>query len=138
MTDSVLLRSAILGASAGARSMTPLARLALRNRGWIRVAAGAAALGEIVFDKSRKAPSRLAPALLGGRVLLGAFAGAALARRRGAAMLAPAVVAGLAAAGASYAGARWRSYAQDHDFAIPAAVAEDAAAIGLAYASSRD
>ncbi|MBW6439795.1 hypothetical protein KZ829_39320 [Actinoplanes hulinensis] len=138
MTETVLLRSAILGASAGARSMTPLAKLALRKRGWIRVAAGAAALGEMVFDKSRKAPSRLKPAPLGGRVVLGAVAGATFARRRGAAMVGPAIVAGLTAAAASYAGARWRAYAVEHDFAFPGAVAEDAAAIALAWSSFRD
>lgn len=118
--------------------MTPLARLALRRRGWIRVAAGAAALGEMAFDKSRKAPSRLRPAPLAGRVLLGAVAGATYARRRGGGIAGPAVVAGLAAAGASYAGARWRAYATRHDFAVPAAVAEDAAAVALAWASSRE
>ncbi|WP_189335636.1 hypothetical protein [Actinoplanes ianthinogenes] len=138
MTDRVLLRSAVLGASAGARSMTPLARLALRKQGWIRIAAGAAALGEMAFDKSRKAPSRLRPAPLAGRVALGAVAGATFARRRGVGIAGPAIVAGLAAAGASYAGARWRAYAADHDFAIPGAVAEDAAAVALAWASSRD
>ncbi|GIE90906.1 hypothetical protein [Actinoplanes regularis] len=138
MTDTVLLRSAVLGASAGARSMTPLAQLALRRRGWVRVAAGAAALGEMAFDKSRKAPSRLRPAPLAGRVVLGAIAGATFARRRGAGMAGPAVVAGLAAAAASFAGARWRTYAVEHDFALPGAIAEDGAAIALAWASSRD
>jgi uncharacterized membrane protein len=138
MTDTVLLRSAVIGASAGARSMTPLARLALRKGGWIRVVAGAAALGEMAFDKSRKAPSRLKPAPLSGRVMLGAIAGATFARRRGAGMVGPAIVAGVATAAASYAGARWRAYAVEHDFAFPAAVAEDAAAIALAWASSRD
>ncbi|MFC4068591.1 hypothetical protein [Actinoplanes subglobosus] len=138
MTDRVLVRSAILGASAGARSMTPLARLALRRRGWIRVAAGAAALGEMAFDKSRRAPSRLKPGPLAGRVVLGAVAGATFARRRGAGIAGPAIAAGLAAAGASYAGARWRAYAEAHDFAVPGAVAEDAAAVALAWVSSRD
>ncbi|WP_373873481.1 hypothetical protein, partial [Actinoplanes octamycinicus] len=138
MADSVLVRSAVLGASAGARSLTPLARLALRKRGWIRVAAGAAALGEMVFDKSAKAPSRLKPAPLAGRVVLGAIAGAAYARRRGAGMVGPAAVAGLTAGAASFAGARWRAYAARHDFAVPGAVAEDAAAVALAWASSRD
>ncbi len=138
MTGTVLLRSAVLGASAGARSMTPLAKLALRERGWIRVAAGAAALGEMAFDKSRKAPSRLKPAPLGGRVMLGAIAGATFAHRQGAGKAGPAIVAGLAAAAASYAGARWRAYAARHDFALPGAVAEDAAAIALAWASSHD
>ncbi|GIE92265.1 hypothetical protein [Actinoplanes regularis] len=138
MTDTVLFRSAVLGASAGARSMTPLARLALRKRGWIRVAAGAAALGEMAFDKSRKAPNRLKPAPLSGRIVLGAIAGAAFARRRGAGMAGPAIVAGLTAAAASYAGARWRAYAAENDFALPGALAEDAAAIALAWASSHD
>jgi uncharacterized membrane protein len=138
MTDSVLLRSAVLGASAGARSMTPLARLALRKHGWVRILAGAAAVGEIAFDKSRNAPSRLSPAPLGGRIALGAIAGAVYARRRGLPMAGPATVAALAAAAASYGGARWRSYAAAHDFAVPGAVAEDAAAIALAWAASRE
>ncbi|WP_430790543.1 hypothetical protein [Actinoplanes sp. G11-F43] len=138
MSDRLLVRSAILGAAAGARSMTPLARLAIRKRGWVRVAAGTAALGEMAFDKSRRAPSRLSPGPLAGRVVLGAAAGAMFARRRGVGLAGPAIVAGLAAAGASYAGARWRSFAEAHDFAVPGAVAEDVAAVALAWASASE
>jgi uncharacterized membrane protein len=138
MSNGVLVRAALLGASAGARSMTPLARLAIRRRGWIRVAAGVAAIGEIAFDKSPAAPSRLKPGPLAGRALLGAFAGGAHARRRGANVVGPAVAAGLVAVAASYAGSRWREYAADHDFATAGALAEDAAAIALAWASARD
>ncbi|WP_327001829.1 hypothetical protein OHA72_42885 [Dactylosporangium sp. NBC_01737] len=45
MATDVLVRSAMLGAAAGARSMTPLAALAAQRSGWLRGVAGVAALG---------------------------------------------------------------------------------------------
>jgi uncharacterized membrane protein len=134
---AVLVRAAALGAAAGARSTTPLAVLALRKRGLVRAVAGVAALGELVADKLPQTPSRLKPAPLAGRVVLGALAGAEYARRRGAGPVVPALAAAAAALAGSYAGARWRAYAARSSFSLPAAVAEDAAAVTLAWASAR-
>jgi uncharacterized membrane protein len=139
----VLVRAAVLGAAAGARSVTPLAALAasappaggpgnawLR---WTRLALGAAAVGELVADKLPTTPSRLAAAPLAGRVVFGALAGGAYARRRGAGVVLPALVGAAAALGASHAGAWWRRRASG----VPAALAEDTAAVALAWAAAR-
>ncbi|GAA3216606.1 hypothetical protein ACFO1B_15420 [Dactylosporangium siamense] len=134
---TTLLRAAALGAAAGARSVTPVAVLALRRPGWGRAVAGVAALGELVADKLPRTPSRLKPAPLAGRIVLGAVAGAGYARRQGVAPVVPALAAAAAALAASYAGARWRAYAARSSFSVPAAVAEDAAAVALAWVSAR-
>lgn len=134
---TLLLRSAALGSAAGARSMTPIAVLALRQRGWVRALAGVAALGELVVDKLPQAPSRLRPGPLAGRVVLGALAGAGYARRHGARPALPALAAATAALVASYGGARWRAYAARSPFGVPAALAEDAAAVAVSWVSTR-
>lgn len=102
-------RSALLGVLSGARSMTPLAMLALyRDRdslhgswqGWpvLRSPGGRAALvlaavGELVADKLPMTPARTKPLPLIGRAATGAIAGAAIGTlggqdgwRRGAAL----------------------------------------------------
>lgn len=137
MNSDILVRSALLGASAGARSMTPLAVLAQGSSGWVRGAASSAALGELIMDKLPRTPSRLKPAPLAGRIVLGGIAGAAYARSRGAGVVLPAVVAAASALTASYAGALWRTRAAQHSLALPAAVAEDAMAVTLAWVSAR-
>jgi uncharacterized membrane protein len=129
MTDHVLLRAAVLGAAAGARSATPLAALAQRRGGPVRILATLAAAGELVVDKLPGTPSRLEPGPLGGRIVLGALAGAVLARRAGAGVVAPALIAAVAAVAASHAGASWRAYASRRGFGTPGALAEDAAAV---------
>ncbi|NMO52347.1 hypothetical protein HH310_14210 [Actinoplanes sp. TBRC 11911] len=133
MVDSFLVRSAALGAASGARSLTPLAMLALRRGGWLRAVTAAGALGELIGDKLPGTPSRLHQPELTGRVAAGALAGALLARRHGRPVLPSALAAGAAALGASYAGAAWRKYRPG----IPAALAEDAAAVGVAWAVTR-
>jgi uncharacterized membrane protein len=137
MSNGVLVRSALLGAAAGGRSVTPLAALAAHGPRWMRAATAVAAFGEIVVDKLPQAPSRLAPALLGGRALFGAVAGAVYARRHGSSSVLPAVVAAVAAVTASYAGARWRSEAARRSLDLPAALAEDAVTVTLAWAAAR-
>jgi uncharacterized membrane protein len=137
MATDVLLRSAMLGAAAGARSMTPLAALAAQRPGWLRAVAGLAALGELGADKLPQTPSRLKPAPLAGRIVAGALAGGGYARRRGAGVVVPALAGGAAAAAASYAGALWRAAAAQRSLGVPAALAEDAAAVALAWAATR-
>jgi uncharacterized membrane protein len=98
MADSTSIplpfRSALIGVLAGARSMTPLATLAvLRDRrslegAWQewpvlrspagRVALVLAAVGELVGDKLPMTPPRTKPFPLLGRIGTGAVAGAAL------------------------------------------------------------
>jgi uncharacterized membrane protein len=145
-------RSALIGLLSGARSMTPLAMLALqRDR---RSLAGAwqrwpvlgteagrnvlvvAALGELVGDKLPMTPSRTKPFPLLGRIGTGAIAGAAIGTlsgpagwRRGAVLGAVGAVIG------SYAGASLRSAGAatglpDAVFAL----IEDAATIACAAA----
>ncbi|WP_433366524.1 hypothetical protein ACQPZX_37890 [Actinoplanes sp. CA-142083] len=132
---SLLIRAAALGASAGGRSVTPLAALA--DRGFLRVAARVAAIGELIADKLPGTPSRLQPAPLAGRVALGALSAGIYAHRRGRSVFLPAAVAGATAFAASYAGASWRALAERHGLDLPAAVAEDAAAVALAEAAVR-
>lgn len=104
MTNStsipVPVRSLLLGALSGARSMTPLAMLGLyRGRGSLdggwkdwpvlrspvgRAALVAAAIGELVGDKLPRTPSRMKPLPLLARVGTGAVSGAALGTLRGA------------------------------------------------------
>jgi len=126
---NLLLRAAMLGAATGGRSITPLAALA--DRGFLRIAARAAALGELIADKLPSTPSRLSPAPLAGRVALGALAAGVYAHRQGRSFALPAAVGGAAAFAGSHAGASWRTFAARHDFAVPAALAEDAATVAL-------
>jgi uncharacterized membrane protein len=133
MVDSFLVRAVVLGAAAGARTLTPLAMLARHRGGWVGAAAAAAAVGELVGDKLPTTPSRLQQPQLTGRVAAGALAGGLLARQHGRSPVLPALAAGAAALAASYAGAAWRAKAPG----IPPALAEDAAAATLAWAATR-
>jgi uncharacterized membrane protein len=128
MVDSIFARAAALGFSAGSRSVTPLAVLALRRRDWLTAVAAAGAVGELVVDKLPSTPSRLQPSALAGRLVLGAVAGALAARSRNTPVAGPALVGGVAALAGSYAGAAWRA----RQPGLGAAFAEDAAAVGLA------
>src|SRR4051812_18908759 len=128
MVDSIFARAAALGVSAGARSATPIAALALRRRDWVTGVTAAAAFGELVVDKLPSTPSRLQPSALAGRLVLGALAGGWCARSRNVAVVGPALVAGAAALAGSYAGAAWRR----HRPGFGPALAEDAVAVALA------
>jgi uncharacterized membrane protein len=156
-STSIPVRSALLGVLSGARSMTPLAVLALnRDRGsldgawkdWpvLRSPAGRvviilAAVGELVGDKLPMTPSRTKPLPLLGRIATGAIAGAAMGTvggsdgwRRGALLGAAGGVVG------SFAGAAYRSGGAA--IGVPdlvLALAEDAATIaGSAAVSAAD
>ncbi|WP_370324316.1 DUF4126 family protein [Euzebya sp.] len=149
-------RSLLLGVVAGLRSQTPTAVLTwawrsdrlphgrrgpavLLDRPALVPLAVTAALGELVVDKLPATPSRLDPGPLGGRLVLGAVAGWAIADAHGRSGAAGAA-AGAAGAGlGSWGGARYRSAATDRTDVADAvwALAEDAAAIGLGLLAVR-
>lgn len=144
------LRSVLLGAATGGRSMTGLAAVAWTtptdvDAGWVRRLGSAwgrgltalAAAGEIAADKSPRIPSRLSPPVLAERVVVAGIAAAALARREGRRVAGPVALATLAVVAASAAGTRWRGYIQRRGGSgMGAAVAEDLASVGLAVAAA--
>lgn len=93
MTLRSLLSSALIGAVASARSMTPMASIAaarlagartpgtlfLLDRPLIKFGALAMGLGELFGDKMKSAPDRTVPLGLAARVMSAGIAGAALA-----------------------------------------------------------
>ncbi|MFC6091722.1 hypothetical protein [Saccharothrix lopnurensis] len=145
-----LLRAAALGAASGARSTAGLTSIALTSSradtGIARslggragsVVTGLAAVGELLADKHPSTPSRLGlPGLL-PRLVLGATAGAGLARREGRSVVPAAVAAAVAAAAWSVLGNRLRARLGDgFGSDLPGALAEDAAAFGLAWFGGR-
>ena len=113
MKNPGLLSSALIGAVASARSMTPMAaiatarlaerrtpgRLLLLDRPWFRFAALAMGVAELFGDKLKSAPDRTVALGLLARVASAAIAGAALAphgRERGGATTAVATAVPLA------------------------------------------
>lgn len=147
----------LLGAVAGLRSQIPLALLARAARDG-RVDTGASGplhllgarpavpvlllgmVGEFVGDKLPSTPSRLDAGPLGGRVVIGAVAGAVVRRGAGASLL-PGVVLGAVGAGiGSWAGHQARGWL-GRATGLPDPVlgaAEDALALGLATYALRD
>jgi len=91
------------------------------------------ALGELVADQLPSTPSRKVPIQFGARLLTGALSGAAIGAA--ADMLVPGLVAGIVGAvigtyaGAALRAAMARMFGQD----MPAALIEDAVAIGGAF-----
>jgi uncharacterized membrane protein len=128
--------AALLGASAGMRSFTPVAVLAARgglgDRRVVRVATAVLALGELGADKHPRTPSRTAPPALAGRIGSGALVGFVAGGARGAAVGAGAAVA------ASYGFERLRGAVVARSPAPDAvvALAEDALAGGTAVAGA--
>lgn len=109
-----MLRSFLIGLTAGSRSLTPLAAVsdaACRGRlpgarpAWlghplVAAATKLVAAGELWGDKLKAAPDRIVPAGIAARLVTGALAGAALAPRRKAGL--GAVLGATAAVGAAY------------------------------------
>ncbi|GIG29656.1 hypothetical protein [Cellulomonas marina] len=120
----VLTRSVTLGLAAGGRSSTGFAVPALvavkgrRGPGaaLVRLAAGAALVGEAVADKLPTTPSRLAWPMLPARVAAGAGGAVALSvleHRRGGAHLVALLAGAVGGYVGSVAGATWRQWAAD-------------------------
>ncbi len=153
-------RAATLGFVAGLRSMMPFALLSaaaqrqgspagfaagqpaplslLRSRGAL-VVTGLAAVGELVGDKLPFVPSRTQPGPLGGRIVIGALAGAAVCRDARLNPVLGALLGGATAAGGSYAGAAYRKAATSATTApdLVWALLEDATALGLGVTALR-
>jgi uncharacterized membrane protein len=136
----------LIGIVAGLRALTPLAviswaahagRLQLQDTwlGFVGFAATAyittaLALGELVSDKLPRTPSRKVPMQFGTRIVVGALCGAALGTEAGAmlgGLFAGAVGAVVGTLGGAALRAQLaRAFAKD----LPAALLEDAVAIG--------
>lgn len=149
MAQSVLaacLLAFLMGVIAGLRTMTAPAAvswaaylgwldlrgswLAFLGYAWTPWIMSALALGELVGDQLPSTPSRKVPMQFGARIVAGALAGAAIGAPSGAPL--PGAVAGIAGAilgtlGGHSARARLaKSFGRD----LPAALIEDAVAIG--------
>ncbi len=142
-----LVRSLALGVLSGGRSSTPLAVLALNHdnkavkgdwQQWKAFSTSlgrgllvASAIGELIGDKSPKAPARISPMGLVGRIAAGAFAGAALGTTgRRDLRLEGAVLGGIGAVVGSFVG--WAARKSLSGAGLPDAVGalvEDAAVI---------
>lgn len=152
-----MIYSFLIGLTAGARSMTPLAMVSdAARRGalpadnaapaWLggpKVAVLTAALGvgELLGDKLKSAPDRIVPVGILARVVSGGLAGAALAPRRRA--LAGAALGATAAVAAAYLtfGARMRAmrrFGQTPTGLVEDALTVSAARLVVARAGERD
>lgn len=146
-----LIGPALLGVATGARTSLGLAGVAFgERRSWTprpieiaqsrgaRLATAGMVAGELVADKLPGAPSRFAPQAIAARVVIGAVGGSALAWRDATSCPAGAAIGGLGALVGAAVGLRWRTAVKDRGWPdLPAALAEDAAALGGAYRAGR-
>jgi uncharacterized membrane protein len=153
---SVYLRAATLGATAGLRSQLPLALLtvaagrgdfaanatgplALLRTRTARLACGAAAIGELIADKTPFVPDRIDSAPFAGRLFFGGLTGAVFARGNGASAPLGLALGATAAALGTVAGYRFRT-TLDRATRLPDivwAVTEDLIALSLASLAIR-
>jgi len=144
-----VVRAALAGVATGARSFAAVTACAstpvgpspldrLLHRAWVRRSVRRSALGEVIADKLPVAPPRTAPAGLLARAVLGTVAGSVVAGRERLALPVGAA-AGLAGALAwSFAGPPVRAaLAERFGGDLPGALAEDAAAYGIAALAVR-
>lgn len=140
------LLALLIGVIAGFRAMTAPAAvsliawlhpallaatpLAFMSSVWALAGFGLLALFELVSDKLPSTPSRKVPIQFGGRLMAGALSGAAIGAAHD--VLVPGLVAGIVGAvigtygGAAFRAALAKSFGRD----LPAALVEDAVAIG--------
>jgi uncharacterized membrane protein len=150
---SVLISAFVLGIACGLRAIVGLAAVSWAASGqqlplqgtWLAFLGNritpfitsVLALGEIINDKLPKTPSRLVPPQFGARILMGALTGAAIGLSQK--NLFVGVLAGIAGsvvgtlAGSKARAAAARLFGRD----LPAALLEDALAIGLAFLALR-
>jgi uncharacterized membrane protein len=123
----------MLGAATGLRTSVGVGRLVARRSGVLgRSVAAAAVCAELVLDKLPSTGSRLEPPALGGRLLVAAVGGAALAQSERRPPFGPALVSAAAALGAAKAGHDARVALARRVSDPVVAVAEDALAFALA------
>ncbi len=137
-TRNVVGRSLLIGLASGGRSSLGLfaaARLAQKPK--VTASAGAAVAAEMVADKLPTTPERLEPAPLLGRAVAGGIGGWAVARQQRANPVLPIAVGVGGGVVGSVLGAAGRELANNRGWAWPAAVAEDAISVGLAWAALR-
>jgi uncharacterized membrane protein len=146
-----MLRSLLIGLSAGSRSMTPLAAVSeaahgghldadnpsARLLGHPLVAAGTKALaaGELWGDKMKSAPDRIVPLGIAARIITAGFTGAALAPRKK--MLLGGALAAGAAVAASYVTFHFRMKAIRRFGQTNSGLVEDALTVGAAQLVTR-
>ena len=145
-----MLQPLLLAATAGARSMTPLAAISvaaargdlpeqpgalrLLSNKWVAAGTLALAAGEMAGDKMKSAPDRIVLAGLAARLVTGAVSAAALARENK--VLAGVLGAGVAVA-ASYPTFHARIRAMRDYGQTKTGFVEDAAVLGSAIAITR-
>jgi len=143
---TVLLLSVLIGIIAGLRSMTAPAAVSWAARaGWLNLTSTgfaflgsaitpwiltALALGELVADQLPTTPSRKAPLGFGARIVTGAFSGAAIAAPAGS-IVTGAIGGVIGAVIGTFGGHALRArLAKAFGRDLPAALIEDALAIG--------
>lgn len=147
----IMLRSILIGITAGARAMTPLAAVANAARTGtlptdnnapkflshpiVSLGTSALAAYELAGDKQRTAPDRIIWPAIAVRSLNAAFAGAVLAPRRQ--RIAGALVAGAVAVVASYATFTARMKAMEDHSQMSTGLVEDALVVSTAAAAVR-
>jgi uncharacterized membrane protein len=145
---TTILLSLLIGIVAGLRAMTAPAAVSWAARlGWLSLPSGLAflahsftpwiltalALGELVTDQLPTTPSRTVPVQFGTRILTGGLSGAAIGGTAGAVV--PGLAAGVAGAvigtlgGRAFRGRLAKAFRRDR----PAALIEDAVALGAAF-----
>ncbi|MDP9018733.1 MAG: hypothetical protein M3N19_10475 [Candidatus Eremiobacteraeota bacterium] len=121
-----------LGFVSGLRTFTSIAALLLVRGGTWGIVACIAALGEYVIDLMPWVPSRTAMPSIIVRSLSGAFVGYLFATMHGASGLIGGVGGVIGAIAGTFGGHSVRLWAIDRIGAIPAGLAEDLIAIGIA------
>lgn len=130
--DSAWLLALGIGIVSGLRVFTPIAAIALVRGGVWGYVLALVAIGELIADMLPTIPSRTAfPSIL-IRPLSGAFAGWAIATMHGSSPVLGAILGIVGALVGTYGGHAARLAAIARIGAVPAAVVEDAIAIGLA------
>jgi uncharacterized membrane protein len=143
---NMMILACFIGIVAGLRAMTPIAAISwAAHLGWLPVqgtwlsflgasittyVATALAVGELVTDKLPTTPSRKIPMQFGARILTGALCGAAIATPGGT-MLLGLFLGAVGAVIGTFAGSAMRArLTQAFGKDLPAALLEDAIAIG--------
>jgi uncharacterized membrane protein len=152
-TSSPVPRAAVLGFAAGLRSQLPSALvIAAANRGdlgkdpgllghrLVRLGSAAAALGELIADKTPYVPARTEPGPFAGRLFFGGLTGALYARTQGTSAPTAFAVAAIAAGLGTLAGYRFRSTLTRATGLpdLPIALTEDLLAFTLAALALRE